>query len=170
MARTLLLLVCLFLLSSCTRPGCPASCRAPSDVPTQHCLLVTTTRMEASEEGPQVLIEAMLLSGSPRAIARLGGEPHGPGVRLLHEEGPWAFRAATEGLNVLQMPSVVTRSGEEAVIEIADDASSMRLRANPRIAGAYTALDLDYTHRNPDHAASAALTLPDRASVIVISH
>ncbi len=165
MVRTVPVLACLLLAATCTRPCVPCGSHQAARNPTgpQHLLVRATRMQDASAERPQVLIEAAVLAGLPATTRLNGAQTEGAFESSVSE-------LLIDDVRVLQLPSVVTADGEEAVIEVADEdeaGTAMRFRAVPIIKGDRVALELDYSQVNPTCTARAELDLPDRGTVLV---
>lgn len=176
MGRTLCLVFGLVLLSACAgrrcRPRCQVACATPAQAQAAipHLILRTTRLNDPLAEKPQVLLEATIFKASPQVVARLGGREIAPNVRLL-PTGHGSLLAAFEDdrVHVLQLPSVVTLSGEEAVVEITDDdgGESFSLRTTTKVDGIYTVIAIDYKQSDPKwHLTSGTLRLQDGASIV----
>jgi hypothetical protein len=147
---------------SCCPAGVPASCPTAVGV------------VQAPE--PQVLVEMTLLELSEAQIAAhlaVGVGGSGP-RRVLSAAQAAAFLNAIRAeptREVVQMPSIVTASGEDAIVEIQEAEpsarwSGMRVAVSPRVHSDREQLELDVqaSRRPPSGAAAAAQQVETKAS------
>ena len=171
--RTTLLLAVALLTAGCCCPRAPSTTVQTSE---RHFVVIRATPMAADAEGRrQVVIESSTASVSRREAI----EAVGRAERLDAAEAP-VWLAGTQSPSftfgrrslVLNLPSVVSLVGEEAVIEVSDDDSfdgvRMRVILTEDDSGS-VAMRLFYKHTQRGKTVHAVPGVPLRASARITS-
>ncbi len=166
------LLVPLSLTVALLAPACRSGCCPPAGMPA--CCPTAIEVLRVPE--PQVLVEMTLLELSDSQVAAhlpagMGG---GGPTRVLSATQAAAFLSgirADPTSEVIQMPSIVTASAEDAIVEMQEAGpparwSDMRVAVSPRVYSDRDQLELDVhaSRRPPAGAAAAAQQVETKAA------